>query len=213
MSRFRASVVVAANWVVFACGSADPSPSAPPDEPPTPPVESSEPVAANSESMLAFSIDGRDGPMGAQAQLRVIEGEPLVHLEITGGDDGSNVVLINLGFDGVADSMGPHLVPFGLPEAGNYVANASFDGAWYYSQGGEIEVTLSADGSISGHFDLSLALDALEAMGEPAVFERTDDATAVSGAFSGKWTLYCRSRLAGHMTLVPGGDFCDNLAF
>jgi hypothetical protein len=104
-------------------------------------------------------------------------------------------------------------VPFGLPRQGDNVASASFDGESYYSQGGEIDVSLSADGTIVGTFNVSLAHDTLESPGEEAVFEVSDDATPMSGDFSGRWILSCQSRLAGHQTFVPGGDYCENLEF
>jgi hypothetical protein len=160
-----------------------------------------------------FVIDGREGPMGAQARLTVQEGVPTVHLAITGGDHGSNMLVIELEFDGLENTMGPHLVEFALPTQGDHVANASFDGTSYYSQGGEIDVRLSADGTIEGHFNVSLAPDELGATADPVVFVASDNATAVTGAFSGRWILSCFSRLAGHSTLVPGGDFCEQLDF
>jgi hypothetical protein len=103
------------------------------------------------------------------------------------------------------------MVEFTLPHAGAHVANASFDGEWFYSQGGEIDVSLSPDGAIEGRFDVALAPDHLENPGEEPVFEATDDATSIKGEFSGRWILNCHSRLAGHNTFIPGGDFCENL--
>jgi hypothetical protein len=217
MSHSGAIVAVAIGLVSVACGDAD-----------DPPVDPAAEVSSEQDdgetalpegedvlpgSQLQFRIDGREGPMGAQAQVAVQEGVEGVHVRITGGDDGSNMIMIDLLFEGVDDTMGPHEVEFALPHAGAHVANASFDGEWFYSQGGGIDVSLSADGAIEGRFDVALAPDHLEMMGEAPVFEATDEATLVTGAFRGRWILSCQSRLAGHNTFVPGGDFCENLEF
>lgn len=217
MSHSGVIVAVAMGLVAVACGGAEP--------PPAEPVEASpeesgdgEPVLPEGEevlpgSLLQFRIDGREGPMGAQAQVAIQEGVPGVHVRITGGDDGSNMLMIDLSFEGLDDTMGPHQEEFALPDAGTHVANASLDGEWFYSQGGEIEVSLSPDGAIEGRFGVALAPDHLEDRGEAPVFEATDDATLVTGAFRGRWILSCQSRLAGHESFVPGGDFCENLEF
>jgi hypothetical protein len=217
MSHSRAIVVVAIGLVAAACGDADHPPPEDPAEASPQQGENGEPVLPEGElqpgSQLLFRIEGREGPMGAQAQVEVEEGTPGVHVLITGGDNGANMLMIDLLFDGLANTMGPHMVEFALPHAGAHVVNASFDGEWFYSQGGDIDVSLSPDGTIEGRFDVALAPDHLEDTGEPPVFEATDEATSVKGAFSGRWILNCHSRLAGHTTLIPGGDYCENLEF
>jgi hypothetical protein len=211
MSRFRAIMVVAFSSAALACGGADPAPSAePPAADENDPENAGEPAG---ESELAFSIVGREGPMGAQAQLRVTEGDPIVHLAITGGDEGSNVILINLAFEGLNNAMGAHVVEFDLPFVGDHMANANFDGTSYYSQGGEIDLSLSRDGHIEGRFNVALAPDSVEAGGEPVVFTRIDEPTPVSGVFNGQWSLFCRSHLPGHQSLIEGGQFCEDLQF
>jgi hypothetical protein len=215
MSHPHAMVAIVFSLAAFACGGAEPASSLPVD-PPAPTDTNDATVEGDPSepgSAFQFRIDGREGPMAAQARVTVQEGVPTVHLAITGGDDGDTMLVMDLSFDGIENTMGPHLVEFALPRQGDNVANASFDGAWYYSQGGEIDVRLSADGAIEGRFNVSLAPDDLEAAGEPPVFESTENATTVSGDFSGRWTLSCQSRLAGHSTLISGGEFCEELEF
>src|SRR5690606_8010713 len=103
---------------------------------------------------------------------------------------------------------GPHQVPFSLPERGDHVAISSLDDNWYYSQGGEIDVTVEADGRIHGRFDIALALDTVSEAG--GAFTLSDDVTALEGRFDGDWVLNCHSRLSGHGSLIAGGDFCDS---
>lgn len=218
MSHSGAIVAVAMGLVAVACGDAEQPPAEPAAEASPETAGDDETVLPEGEevlpgSLLQFRIDGREGPMGAQAQVAVQEGVPGVHVRITGGDNGSNMLMIDLLFEGLDDTMGPHEEEFALPYEGAHVANASLDGEWFYSQGGEIEVNLSPDGAIEGRFDVALAPDHLEDMGEAPVFEATDDAKLVTGAFRGRWILSCQSRLAGHESFVPGGDFCENLEF
>jgi hypothetical protein len=217
MSHSGAIVAVAIGLVAAACGDAEHMPPEPPPEASPEEGENNESALPEGElqpgSLLRFRIDGREGPMGAQAQVAVQEGTQGVHVRITGGDNGDNLLMIDLLFNGLENTMGPHMVQFGLPEEAPHVANASFDGEWFYSQGGEIDVTLLPDGAIEGRFDVALALGHMENMGEAPVFEVTDDATSVTGAFSGRWILSCYSRLPGHNTLIAGGDFCENLEF
>jgi hypothetical protein len=153
--------------------------------------------------------------MEAQASLYVIEGEEEVALKIAGADGANDFVYIDITFDGVAGSMGPHTFEFGLPAQAAHVANLGLDGEQYYSQGGAIEVSLSPEGTIEGTFSVALAHDltALGPVGEEPVFAPSDEAITVSGSFSGDWRLSCQSRLPGHATLIVGGDYCDALEF
>ncbi len=213
MSHSGAILAVFLSMGAVACGDADPVPPSQVEQLEPGPTTEGDPNEAFDASGLDFTIDGRDEQMGAQARLQVREGDATVHLLITGGNNGDDYIMLDLAFDDVASSMGPHVVPFGLPRQGDNVANASFDGESFYSQGGEIDVSLSADGTIVGTFNVSLAHDSLELPGEEPVFEVSEDATALSGDFSGRWTLSCQSRLAGHQTFVPGGDYCEKLEF
>lgn len=211
MSRLRAVVVVALG-VHMGCGGDDPAP----------PLDDTEVQGADEESDAAdepidpewgldFAITGRSTPMTARAEVKIVEGELPVHVAITGRTSGTDFVMIDLTFDGLDGAMGPHHVQFGLPELGEHVANSSLDDTWYYSQGGEIDVSVGPDGSIEGSFAIDLARGTLAAPGEPVVFARSDVTTKLEGTFSGDWVLNCHSRLMGHMTLIFGGDYCDDL--
>lgn len=216
MSHWGAVVAVAFGSFTLACGGDDPDTAPPPDEVTSQPdavdPESSDPDAvADPEWSLDFEITGRTIPMTARAELKVVQGDPVVHVAITGRTTGTDVLMIDLTFDGLANTLGPHQLELTLPEGGAHVANGSLDGTWYYSQGGVIDMTLSAEGDIRGTFDIALARGDLGAPGEPVVFEADPVATPLTGQFSGPWVLNCHSRLAGHSTLIFGGDYCENL--
>jgi hypothetical protein len=209
MSRLRAVVVVALGLQI-GCGGDDSAP--PPDD--------SEVQGAGGEDNatdeidpewgLEFALAGRSTPMTARAELKIVEGELPVHVAITGRTTGTDFVMIDLTFEDLDDAMGPHHVEFSLPESGQHVANSSLDDTWYYSQGGAIDVSVSVDGNIEGSFDIELARGTLGAPGEPVVFAPSDVSTVLEGTFSGAWVLNCHSRLMGHMTLVFGGDYCED---
>jgi hypothetical protein len=173
------------------------------------PVEPSS-VPNDPEWGLDFSIEGRSVPMTARAEVKVVEGSSAVHVAITGRTAGTDLMMIDLSFDGIENALGPHEVQFSLPESGEHVANGSLDGTWYYSQGGTIELSVSPEGSIEGSFEIVLARGE---MTFPLVFAPDEEATPLVGQFRGQWVLNCLSRLAGHQSLIPGGDYCDNLAF
>lgn len=168
---------------------------------------------ASPESMLQLAIDGRDEELGAQARLEIQEGIDSVHLAISGADRENDFVLLDIQFPDVGSTMGAHVIELGLPDRVENHANVTLDGLLYYSQGGQVELTLSEDGAIQGDFELSLALDETPPGSVPSELQPSDDATALSGAFSGTWILSCHSRLPGHGTLLPGGEFCENLDF
>ena len=224
MSHWGAVVAVAFGSFTLACGGGDPDSAPPPGETTSPPdvdpaldPQLSDPASSDSDAdrdpewALDFEITGRTIPMTARAELKVVEGDPVVHVAITGRTTGTDVLMIDLTFEGIESSLGPHQLELALPEGGAHVANGSLDGTWYYSQGGVIDMTLSAEGDIRGSFDIALARGDLGAPGEPVVFEADAVATPLTGQFSGPWVLNCHSRLAGHSTLIFGGDYCDNL--
>lgn len=218
MSRLVA-VVVALGSLGLGCGGEDPAPpETPPDDEPTMPLSDTELNAAAeqpdaAEWDLQFALTGRSSPMTARAELRVVEGERPVHLAITGRTSGTDFLMIDLTFDGLDGAMGPHHVEFSLPQGGDHMANSSLDDTWYYSQGGVMDVSVSADGSISGTFDIDLARGTLGDPGEPVVFAPSEVGTELEGNFSGAWVLNCHSHLMGHMSLILGGDYCDALEF
>ena len=164
-----------------------------------------------SQSALQFAIDGRSEPLGAHARLDVLEGIETVHLGITWADSGSDVIVIDVEFAGLDSAMGSHVIPLGLPDRDQNHANASLDSQLYYSQSGEVELTLSEQGSIEGRFNFLLAEDQA-VLGDPLQpLEASDDAMPLTGDFHGKWILSCRSRFPGHESYMAGGVFCENL--
>lgn len=212
MSRLGAVIAVAFAAFTLACGGEDAEPAAPDEGTSQPDGVEPEPEAPRDpEWGLDFQITGRTIPMTARAELKVVEGDPAVHVAITGRTTGTDVLMIDLTFDGLENTLGPHQVEFALPDGGAHVANGSLDGTWYYSQGGVIDMKISAEGEIEGSFDIALARGDLGIPGQPVVFEPDAVATPLTGEFSGPWVLNCHSRLAGHSTLVFGGDYCDKL--
>jgi hypothetical protein len=201
---------------LLACGGDDPESAAPLD-PATPEdtPDTSDPDS-NSEDegewSLDFAIDGRVEPMTARAELKVDEGEPDVHVEITGRTAETDVMIIELTFQGLEAVLGQHLEQVGLPRESPHAANGSLDDIWYYSQSGEIEFSLSESGAIEGRFDIALARGEEIPVGAPVVFRADEAPTPMVGTFSGPWVLSCHSRLVGHGALVPGGKFCENLS-
>jgi hypothetical protein len=200
----------------LACGGEDPESAAPLDPAPEDPAGTrSDPIPttqAEREWSLDFEITGRPQPMTARAALVVDEGEPDVHVEITGRTDATDVMVIDLTFQGLAAVLGAHREQVGLPQEAPHAANGSLDDIWYYSQSGEVEFSLSEDGAIQGRFDIALARGEETAVGLPVVFEADDAPTPMVGSFSGAWVLNCHSHLVGHGALVPGGKFCEDLS-
>jgi hypothetical protein len=161
---------------------------------------------------LRLSIDGRAEPMGAKAQLNVEEGVRTVHLSITGVDGANDLVILDLDFDGIESSLGPHQGDVGLPYTGVYTVSASLEGRPYHSQAGHIELSLGADGSIEGTFGVDLAEDP-QGLDQRLELLPLDQVRGLSGQFSGQWVLRCQSRLPGHRSLILGGDYCESLEF
>jgi hypothetical protein len=160
--------------------------------------------------------------MGAQALLRVREGDPEVHLSITGAEGRTDLFVIDLQFEGLENTLGKHAVEFGLPYTGDYMANANLSGEAYHSQSGPIAFTLTADGRIGGTFDVAMALDGDDVQnvigetssGSPIaipVFEPSTDLTSLTGSFTGTWVLSCESHMPGHGAWQYGGNYCDSL--
>ncbi|MEO8180763.1 MAG: hypothetical protein ABI895_18165 [Deltaproteobacteria bacterium] len=218
---YRFGVVAVIGWNL-GCSDAAPQPSASTGPgartPSATPSEGTTPegTAASAADGMAFqlSIEGWTESIDAKAQLNVTEGVRAVRLQITAGGQ-RDVVLLDVDFDGPEGSMGPHQVALGLPGGELDSAVASLDGQQYHSQTGRIDVSLTADGGITGNFDLAIARDP-EGMvaGEPLVFELSEDVRNLKGLFSGQWQLFCLSHMPGHMSsLIKGGSYCDALQF
>jgi hypothetical protein len=224
MSRLGAVIAAAIGSFTLACGGGNSESTEPLDSPEqleteqdgaepgtgeTPEPQSELP--GDQEWGLAFSLVGRDVPMRARAEIKIIEGEDAVHVSIVGRTSGTDMMMIDLTFDGLENALGPHREEFSLPEGGAHMANGSLDDNWYYSQGGTIEVDVSREGAIQGTFNIALALGQLGAPDEPIVFETSEEVVPLDGEFSGSWVLNCHSRLPGHQSTIPGGEYCENL--
>jgi hypothetical protein len=199
---------------LFACSDGASRAAPEPSEPEAPPATEELPAQRSADDpAFRLSIDGWQEELGAKAQLNVTEGRRAVRLEITGTGQ-VDLVFLDLDFDGVQGSMGLHQVEFGLPGAAVYSAVASLGGQLYHSQSGQIEVTLSADGSIEGTFVIALALDPEVPPDDPSDFEFSEEVLPLSGQFAGTWDLYCQSHLPGHSaSFMKGGHFCEGISF
>jgi len=213
---YRSGAVAVLGWSLGCsdAGSTPPASMEVVEETPSVAMSEAKPgTVEGSGAGLQLSIDGWTGEILAKAQLDVVEGERGVRLEITGGGV-RDILLLNVDFENLEGSMGRHQVAVGLPGEVGDSAIASIEGQWYHSQAGQIEVSLSADGSITGSFELALAENPEVQLGEPVVFELSEDLRGMKGQFGGEWKLFCLSHMPGHMTsLVKGGDYCDALEF
>jgi hypothetical protein len=167
---------------------------------------------SDSGTGFTLTIDGASSQLlgAAKAELNVVEGMRAVRLEIT-GTGREDLLLLDVAFDGIEASMGPHQLEVGLPGTGADSARASLDGQAYQSQGGHIAVSLTAEGQISGSFELLLAEVVEVAAGVPLAFAEGEIVRSLSGRFDGRWELFCQSRMPGHSSLMRGGDYCDAL--
>jgi hypothetical protein len=136
-----------------------------------------------------------------------------VDIAITGAVGALDFVDIRLQLPAV-EVMGPHHsdVGFALAADNDNSVSASLDGEDYYSRLGDVDFTLSEDGSITGSFSVSLA--SAEGIGaRDVVLEVGDEVTRLEGTFNGGWVLSCYSMLPGHETWVSGGEFCETFEF
>ena len=159
---------------------------------------------------FAVTFTGESIAMNARAELQVNEGERDVHLSVTGRTPGTDVLVVDITFDGLENTFGAHSVQFNLPEGGPHDVNGSLNGEWYYSQSGQAELTLTPEGRLDGHFQVRLAR-AEEIEPGTVIFDASADSEPLDITFSVPWVLSCHSRLAGHGILQPGGDYCDDL--
>jgi len=219
VSQSVALFTVVLGSFAWGCGSDDPADDAPLDETPSTDAAQFDYDLAN---VPAFSPDGAFAvtlpahsiEMTALAEVKVNEGDPDVHVSITGRTDGSDVLVIDLLFDGLEHTLGEHHVSFGLPSEGEHMLNGSLDGTWYYSQGGEIEVSLSPEHKLEGTFDILLARGEMGNDPQEAVtFAPSSESTPLIGRFSIPWELSCHSLLPGHGVYQFGGRYCEELDF
>jgi hypothetical protein len=157
---------------------------------------------------VLLTLDGKHEILGGGARLTVKELTPLVLLTVTTvyPNNHDDLILLQLGVDGVEHAMGQHTQGLMGTKDALAVAQAYIGQVSYTSQSGTLDVTLGNDGKIEGHFDARLTPDAEGSSDEPL---------DMSGYFSGKWSLICSSpvlNLPGdHST--PDSAYCRNLTF
>jgi hypothetical protein len=190
--------------VAPACADSEPT-AAEPSTPGSMQMAPVDEVDEEGEAKLELTVEGRSEPMQAQARLSVVEGTREVTFTITGGDAADNLVVIGLAFDGVGAVIGAHTVELGPPEADGPYAIASFEGQLYHSPSGEVELSLSREGSIEGSFDVALLQTSPSEVATPI--------DAMSGAFTGSWILHCQSPIPGFTGghVVSDSPYCNNL--
>jgi hypothetical protein len=153
--------------------------------------------------------------MWGQAVFDVEEGTPEIRLNITGGDEDDNLVVIDITFDGVDGIFGVHRLPLGLdaPESAGFVA--SLDGRLYYPEDGQLELSLVEGRHIEGHFEGSVreAAAPTGSGGEPE-FEAGGAPIQLGGGFDGGWNVHCVSPLVGFTGshVVEDSAYCMALA-
>ena len=156
---------------------------------------------------VLLTLEGKHEVLGGGARLNVEEAQPLVLLTITTvyPNNHDDLILLQLGLDGVEHAMGQHTENLTGGRDAVAVAQAYIAQVSYTSQSGTLDVTLSSDGKLDGHFDAQLTPD--------------DSSTAqpldISGYFAGKWSLICSSPVPSlpgdHST--PNSAYCKNLTF
>jgi hypothetical protein len=210
---------VAVMALSLGCSDSAPERPAPTQEMPNTPAPGTENMPlpmlnepAAGAAGLALAIDGWTEEIGAKAQLNVMEGVDTVHLAITGGGV-RDLLMLDVDFDGLDSTMGPHELEVGYPYGELESALASLGDVTYHSQTGHIAVTLTAEGGISGSFDVALAEDPEFVAGAPLVFEPSDELRILTGRFNGRWQLLCQSRRDGHSSYQVGGEFCKHIEF
>lgn len=169
-----------------------------------------EPQNSSEDARVELTVEGRGEPMRAQARLSVVEGEREVELTITGSDAADNLVVLDLAFDGLENVIGAHTFTLGPPVVDGPHAFASFEGQVYESPSGEVELSLSRDGTISGTFDIPL-VEASPGAAEAAALEPV---TAMAGVFSGGWLVTCLSPIRGFTGghAVSDSPYCNGLS-
>jgi len=162
---------------------------------------------------VLLTLEGKHEVLGGGARLDVQEARPLVRLTVTTvyPNNHNDLILLQLGLDGVENAMGQHTENLTSTKDAVAVAQAYIGQVSYTSQSGTIDVTLSKDGTLEGHFDAQLTSDPDPNTDAPG----TAPPIEMSGYFSGKWSLICSSpvpNLPGdHST--PNSAYCRNLTF
>jgi hypothetical protein len=179
-------------------------------------IEGDSAGTSSGEDVLAddvlLTIDGNHEVLGGAARIEVRELDPLVRLTVTTvfPTNHDDLILIQLGVQGVENMMGQHIESFTSTEDGAALAVAYLKQVSYSSQSGSLDVTLSNDGKLEGRFDAQLTPDALAGEAPPAA-----EPLSIAGHFAGKWSVLCRSPVLN----LPGDHstsdsaYCRNLEF
>ena len=208
------SAAVAASAVVLLAGCSDSkqeSPAATAGASSMPPSG-----VSRSESAVQLTLDGVHEVLNGGAQLEVRELRPVVNLVVTTVFESkpNDLLEVNLAFEGVENTVGTHTSQFGGESNSPAFAVAYLEQISYLSQSGNLEVTLTGDGAISGRFDAELAVDAAGSS-DPAGVPASAKNFSISGSFAGTWSLLCRSpvlALPGDHS-VADSPYCNNLEF
>jgi hypothetical protein len=204
--------------LVAACGGADTTASAgtPPNgEAPAP--GGSEADGPQRDAAFALAIDGRATSLRSQASLTVLEGEPLVTLTLTGGDEQDNFITITAPLEGPENIRRLHALPFGPAEDVGAYASASLEGQAYSSQAGAFEVSFAPTGGLQGTYEITFSpfegLPAGVAAGEAADPGPAAESITLSGEFSGGFNVVCSSPVRGFTGshAVSDSPYCQRL--
>jgi hypothetical protein len=218
VSRLGALFTVVLGSLAWGCGGPDGASDAPPGETSEGKDLANVP-AFSPDGNFAVSLPTQTIDMTGLAELKVNEGDPnvVVTVTISRRTRADDVLLMDLSFDGLQNALGEHHGQFGLPseDESGHTVNGILDGTWYYSQGGDIAVSLSADGQLDATFDIQLVRgDMPDDPSEPVVFAPSEESTELVGSFSIPWKLSCHSKLPGHsVSYTFGGEYCEHLEF
>lgn len=164
---------------------------------------------------VLLTLEGDREVLGGGARLDVIEGRQVVPLTVTTvyPNNHNDLILLQLELNGVENAMGQHTENLTSATDATASAQAYIRQISYTSQSGTLDVTLSNDGKLEGHFDAQLTPDVPEGTTDAATLAAKP--IELSGYFSGKWSLICRSPVqilpGDHST--PDSAYCKNLKF
>jgi hypothetical protein len=162
---------------------------------------------------VLLTLAGDREVLGGGARLDVIEGRQIVPLTVTTvyPNNHYDLILLQLELNGVENAMGEHTENLTGALDATAVAQAYIKQISYTSQSGTLDVTLSNDGKLEGRFDAQLTPDVPEGTTDAATLAAKP--IDLSGYFSGKWSLICRSPVqilpGDHST--PDSAYCRNL--
>jgi hypothetical protein len=171
---------------------------------------------SRSESAVQLTLDDVHEVLSGGAQLEVRELRPVVNLVVTTVFESKqdDLLEVHLAFEGVENAVGTHRSELGGQANSPAFAVAYLELISYVSQSGNLEVTLSGDGAISGQFAADLVVDEAGSS-DPAGVPASAKDFSISGSFAGTWSLLCRSPVIG----LPGdhnvadSPYCNNHQF